>query len=106
YVFNVAQQGNRWYLSARVPGDLGGNYVIGGFDIVDGKELVVYNLDLQQVQQAVDSNELSGHSTEVAQDNGEGLLVDSPPARVLAYLNDPANSDLFVEAVRFKRAGQ
>lgn len=33
YVFNVAQQGNRWYLSARVPGDLGGNYVIGGFDI-------------------------------------------------------------------------
>lgn len=106
YVFNVAQQGNRWYLSARVPGGLGGNYVIGGFDIVDGKELVVYNLDLQQMQQAVDSKELSGHSTEVAQDNSEGVLVDSPPARVLAYLDDPANSDLFVEAVRFKRAGR
>lgn len=106
YVFNVVQQGNRWYLSARVPRELGGNYVIAGFDIVDGKDLVVYPLDVQQVQQAVGSKELTGHSTDVAQDNGEGVLVDSPPERVLAYLNDPANSDLFAEAVRFERAGK
>ncbi|MBK5004054.1 hypothetical protein [Pseudomonas sp. S32] len=106
YIFTVSRHGNRWYLSARVPHKLGGNFVIGGFDIVDGKQLVVYDLDLQQVQQAVDSKELSGHSTEVPQDNGEGVLVDSPPARVLAYLEDPANSDLFVEAARFQRSGK
>ncbi|MBK4988269.1 MULTISPECIES: hypothetical protein [Pseudomonas] len=106
YIFTVSRHGNRWYLSARVPHTLGGNFVIGGFDIVDGKQLVVYDLDLQQVQQAVDSKELSGHSTEVPQDNGEGVLVDSPPARVFAYLEDPANSDLFVEAARFQRSGK
>jgi hypothetical protein len=64
YVFTVSRHGNRWYLSAGVPKRLGGNFLIGGFDIVDGKELVVYNLDVEQVQQAVDKKELSGRSIE------------------------------------------
>lgn len=40
YTFTVSRHGNRWYLSAGVPKRLGGNFLIGGFDIVDGKELV------------------------------------------------------------------
>ncbi|NOP55920.1 hypothetical protein G9P63_28690, partial [Klebsiella pneumoniae] len=44
--------------------------------------------------------------TEVPEDNGDGVLIDSPSARVLAYLDDPANSDLFVEVARFQRTGK
>lgn len=106
YPFTVARHGNRWYLSAGVPKRLGGNFLIGGFEVIDGKELVVYNLDVEQVQQAVEKKELTGRSTEVPEDNGEGVLIDSPSARVLAYLDDPANSDLFVEVARFQRSGK
>ena len=106
YAFTVARHGNRWYLSAGVPKRLGGNFLIGGFDIVDGKELVIYNLDVEQVQQAVAKKELSGRSTAVPDDNGEGVLIDSPAQRVLAYLDDPANSDLFVEVARFQRTAK
>ena len=106
YVFSVSRHGNRWYLSAGVPKRLGGNFLIGGFDVVDGKELVLYNLDAEQVRQAVEKKELTGRSTEVPEDNGEGVLIDSTPARVLAYLDDPANSDLFIEVARFQRAGK
>ena len=106
YVFTVSRHGNRWYLSAGVPKRLGGNFLIGGFEVVDCKELVVYNLDVEQVQQAVKNKELTGRNTEVPEDNGEGVLIDSPSARVLAYLDDPANSDLFVEVARFQRSGK
>ncbi|CAG8866111.1 hypothetical protein PS627_01890 [Pseudomonas fluorescens] len=106
YVFSVSRHGNRWYLSAGVPKRLGGNFLIGGFDVIDGKQLVLYNLDAGQVRQAVDNKELTGRSTEVPEDNGEGVLIDSTPARVLAYLDDPANSDLFIEVARFQRAGK
>ena len=106
YVFTVSRHGNRWYLSAGVPKRLGGNFLIGGFDIVDGKELVLYNLDVDQVQQALDKKELNGRSTAGLEDNGPGVLIDSPAERVLAYLDDPANSDLFVEVARFQRSGK
>ncbi|CAK14150.1 hypothetical protein [Pseudomonas entomophila] len=106
YAFTVARHGNRWYLSAGVPKRLGGRFLIGGFEVVDGKQLVVYNLDVEQVQQAVDKKELSGRSTEVPEDNGPGVLIDSPAERVLAYLDDPANSDLFVEVARFERVSK
>lgn len=106
YTFTVSRHGNRWYLSAGVPKGQGGNFVIGGFDIVDGKELVLYNLDVEQVRQAVENKELSGHNTQVADENEQGVLIDSPSSRVLAYLDDPANSDLFVEVARFQRAGK
>ena len=33
-----------------------------------------------------------------------GVLVDSPMNQVFAYLDDPANADVFVEAVRYRRA--
>ncbi|MDF9620860.1 hypothetical protein P5705_24710 [Pseudomonas entomophila] len=106
YAFTVARHGNRWYLSAGVPKHLGGRFLIGGFEVVDGKQLVLYNLDVEQVQQAVDKKELSGRSTEVPEDNGPGVLIDSPSERVLAYLDDPANSDLFVEVARFERVAK
>ncbi|MFK3775049.1 hypothetical protein KSS93_23775 [Pseudomonas xanthosomatis] len=106
YTFTVSRHGNRWYLSAGVPKAMGGNFLIGGFDIVEGKELVLYNLDVEQVQQAVEQKELTGRTTQVPDENGEGVLIDSPSARVLAYLDDPANSDLFVEVARFQRSGK
>ena len=106
YVFSVSRHGNRWYLSAGVPKRLGGNFLIGGFDIVEGKQLVLYNLDVEQIEQAVEKKELTGRSTQVPEDNGAGVLLDSPSARVLAYLDDPANSDLFVEVARFQRSGK
>jgi hypothetical protein len=37
---------------------------------------------------------------------GAGVLVDSPMNQVFAYLDDPANADVFVEAARYQRAGQ
>ncbi|QBF25495.1 hypothetical protein EXN22_07220 [Pseudomonas tructae] len=106
YAFTVSRHGNRWYLSAGVPKRLGGNFLIGGFDVVDAKELVIYNLDVEQVNQAVQKKELSGRTYAVPEDNGDGVLIDSPVERVMAYLDDPANSDLFVEVARFKRAGK
>ncbi|AUF95261.1 hypothetical protein M2396_002841 [Pseudomonas sp. BIGb0278] len=107
YVFTVARHGSRWYLSAGVPKRLGGNFLIGGFEVsADGKELVVYNLDVDQVHEALTRKELSGRSIEVPEDNGPGVLIDSPTERVLAYLDDPANSDLFVEVARFQRVGK
>lgn len=106
YDFTVSRHGNRWYLSAAVPKQLGGHYLIGGFELIDGQQLVVYTLDIEQVQQAVAKQELSGHAIQVPEDNGAGVLIDSPAERVLAYLDDPANSDLFVEAARFQRTGK
>ncbi|MBV6287208.1 hypothetical protein [Pseudomonas aegrilactucae] len=106
YAFTVSRHGNRWYLSAGVPKRLGGNFLIGGFEVLDNKELVVYNLDVEQVNQALEKKELSGRTVEVPEENGEGILIDSPAARVLAYLDDPANSDLFIEVARFQRAGK
>ncbi|MHC6227031.1 hypothetical protein ACYU03_20045 [Pseudomonas sp. X10] len=106
YVFTVSHHGNRWYLSAGVPKRLGGNFLIGGFEVIDSNELVLYNLDVDQVQQAVEKKELTGRSTEGLQENGRGVLIDSPSERVLAYLDDPANSDLFIEVARFQRASK
>ena len=106
YPFSVSRHGNRWYLSAGVPKRLGGHFLIGGFEIVDGKELVLYNLDIEQIRQAVKQKELAGHAIEVSEDNGQGVLIDSPSERVLAYLDDPANSDLFIEVARFQRSGK
>lgn len=37
---------------------------------------------------------------------GAGVVVDSPMDQVLAYLDDPANADVFVEAVRYQRTGK
>ena len=38
--------------------------------------------------------------------HGDGALINSSLEQVLAYLDDPANSDVFVEVARYQRAGE
>ena len=104
YLFSVSRHGSRWYLSAPLPAKLGGHYVLAGFEIDDKHELVVYNLDLEQIHQAIGQQALHGSPVETVE--GAGVLVDSPMNQVFAYLDNPANADVFVEAVRYLRVGQ
>ncbi|AKJ98794.1 MULTISPECIES: hypothetical protein [Pseudomonas] len=97
----VSRHGSRWYLSAKVPARYGGHFVIAGFELTDKHELVVYNLDLEQVNQAIDQKILSGQVNQ--SEAGDGVLVDSDMDKVFSYLDDPANSDVFSEAVRYQR---
>ena len=101
YPFTVSHRGNRWYLSAKVPAQFGGHYTIAGFELTDKQELVVYNLDLEQINQAIQHQALDGQAFQT--DDGDGVLVDSNLDKVFAYLDDPANSDVFVEAARYQR---
>ena len=101
YSFTVSRHGSRWYLSAKVPAQFGGHFTIGGFELTDKHELVVYNLDLDQINQAMQQKALSGESLQT--NDGDGVLIDSNMDQVAAYLDDPANSDVFVEAVRYQR---
>lgn len=101
YPFTVSHHGSRWYLSAKAPARFGGNFTIAGFELTDKRELVVYNLDLEQIKQALGQKILSGEGFQT--DDGEGVLIDSKMDQVSAYLDDPANSDVFVEAVRYQR---
>ncbi|PMU92867.1 MULTISPECIES: hypothetical protein [unclassified Pseudomonas] len=102
YVFSVSRHGNRWYLSAPLPGKLGGHYVLAGFELDETHELVVYNLDFEQIHQAIGQRSLHGSTVDTVE--GPGVLVDSPMDQVFAYLDDPANADVFVEAARYRRA--
>ncbi|MBT2338853.1 MULTISPECIES: hypothetical protein [Pseudomonas] len=97
----VSRHGSRWYLSAKVPARYGGHFVIAGFELTDKQELVVYNLDLEQINQAIGQKILSGQASQ--SEAGEGVLVDSDMSKVFSYLDDPANSDVFSEAVRYRR---
>ncbi len=96
YGFTVSHQGKRWYLSAGLPKSLGGNFIVAGFEITDGDEPVIYNLDVERIVEDLGAGQLDGET--VDSDQGKGALVRSPLAKVFAYLNDPANSDVFVEA--------
>lgn len=102
YVFTVARHGSRWYLSAGVPKRMGANFAIGGFELTQSGELVLFNLDVERIRQAIAEGELAGNGVEMPQ--GEGVLVTSSLDKVFAYLNDPANSDLFVEVARYQRS--
>lgn len=53
YPFTVTRHGSRWYLSAKVPAQFGGHFTLLGFELTDKHELVVYNLDLEQINQAL-----------------------------------------------------
>ncbi len=97
----VSRHGSRWYVSAKVPARFGGHYLIAGFELTDKQELVVYNLDLEQITQAIDQKRLSGQPNQ--SEEGDGVLVDSDMNKVFSYLDDPANSDVFSEAVRYQR---
>jgi hypothetical protein len=99
--FTVSRHGNRWYLSAAVPARFGGHFTIAGFELNEQHELVVYNLDLEQINQAMGQKVLSGEGFQT--DDGDGVLINNSLDRVFAYLDDPANSDVFVEAVRYQR---
>ncbi|NVZ18160.1 hypothetical protein [Pseudomonas costantinii] len=104
YLFTVSHHGNRWYLSAPLPDKLGGHFILAGFELDEKHELVVYNLDLEQIRQAIGQQALHGSTVETVE--GDGVLVDSSMDQVFAYLDDPANADVFVEAVRYQRAGK
>ncbi|AQT92936.1 MULTISPECIES: hypothetical protein [Pseudomonas] len=104
YLFSVSRHGDRWYLSAPLPAKLGGHFILAGFEIDEKHELVVYNLDLEQIHQAIGQKSLHGSTVQTVE--GAGVLVDSPLDQVFAYLDDPANADVFVEAVRYRRAGK
>ena len=88
-------------LSAKVPAQFGGHFTIAGFELTDKHELVVYNLDLEQINQALRQKVLSGEGFQT--DDGDGVLINNNLDQVFAYLDDPANSDVFVEAVRYQR---
>lgn len=101
YPFTVSRHGNRWYLSAAVPARFGGHFTIAGFELNEKHELVVYNLDLEQINQAMGQKVLTGEGFQT--DDGDGVLINTGLEQVFAYLDDPANSDVFVEAVRYQR---
>jgi len=100
--FTVAGHGSRWYASARLPAEYGGQYALVGFELTDDGALVVYNLDVDRVQQAIAQQALKGATLDTPQ--GQGVRVDSDLSQVFAYLDDPANSDIFVEIARYTRA--
>lgn len=100
--FTVARHGSRWYASAAMPAEYGGRYAVAGFELTDEGELVVYNLDVEQVKQALAQKALSGEVYEA--EKNEGVLVQDPLEQVFAYLDDPANSDVFVEIARYRKA--
>ena len=87
-----------------MPARLGGHYFLAGFEFDDKHELVVYNLDLEQINQAIGQQVLHGSTVDTVE--GAGVLIDSAMSQVFAYLDDPANADVFVEAVRYRRAGR
>ena len=104
YTFIVARHGNRWYASAALPANVGGDYTLNGFELTDAGELVVYDLDLEQIRQAIGQSALSGDTVETSE--GTGVQINSPSAKVFAYLDDPANSDVFVEIARYQRVAK
>jgi hypothetical protein len=104
YDFTVAHHGRRWYFSAGVPKRLGANFAIAGFELTTTNELVIYNLDVDRILQELEQGGLEGEVIETPQ--GDGVLVSSPLYKVFAYLDDQANSDVFIEVARYQRDGQ
>ncbi|WP_341522933.1 hypothetical protein AABC73_06625 [Pseudomonas sp. G.S.17] len=101
YAFTVARHGSRWYLSAGLPEKYGSNFVIAGFELTENDELVVYNLDLDHIRQWTEQKLLDGQTMET--EKGDGVLITSPLETVFGYLDDPANSDVFLEVARYQR---
>ncbi|WP_137819475.1 hypothetical protein [Pseudomonas sp. 2FG] len=104
YGFTVAHHGSRWYLSAGLPKSMGANFAIAGFELSKDNELVLYNLDIDRVLQALELGGLEGKAVETPE--GDGVLVTSTLDKVFAYLDDQANSDVFIEVARYQRSGE
>ncbi|MBU0809532.1 MULTISPECIES: hypothetical protein [Pseudomonas] len=103
YGFTVAHHGRRWYLSAGLPKSMGANFAIAGFELTSDNELVIYNLDVDRILQEVEQGVLQGEVVEAAE--SDGVLISSPLEQVFGYLDDQANSDVFIEVARYQRAG-
>lgn len=104
YAFTVAHHGSRWYLSTGLPKRMGANFVIAGFELTTNNELVIYSLDVERMLQELEEGVWQGKMVEMP--IGEGLLITSPMEKVFAYLNDPANSDVFIEVARYQRTAE
>lgn len=104
YTFTVNRSGPRWYLTAHLPKRFGNNFGVGGFEISSSNELILYSLDDELFVSEVESGRLAGQVIEIAGE--KSALVTASTAQVLAFLNDPANSDAFVEASRFQHSNQ
>ncbi len=103
YGFTVAHHGRRWYLSAGLPKSLGANFAIAGFELTTSNELVIYNLDVDRILHELEQGALQGEVIDGAE--GDGVLISSPLEQVFSYLDDQANSDVFIEVARYQRAG-
>jgi hypothetical protein len=101
HAFTVSRHGSRWYLSAGLPARYGDHYLMAGFELADSGELVFYNLDMDRFSQWVEHRQLAGQRLPIGK--GEGLLISSPLDEVFRYLDDPANSDVFLEVARYQR---
>src|SRR5690606_29090108 len=102
--FTVAHHGRRWYLSAGLPKKYGANFAIAGFELTSDNELVLYSLDVERILDEVSTGVLQGQKVELPED--DGVLISSPLETVFAYLDDPANSDVFVEIARYQRVSR
>lgn len=103
YGFTVAHHGRRWYLSAGLPKSMGANFAIAGFELTSSNELVIYNLDVDRILQELEQGALQGEVVDGAE--SDGVLISSPLEQVFNYLDDQANSDVFIEVARYQRAG-
>ena len=82
---------------------MGANFAIAGFELTSDNELVIYNLDVDRILQEVEQGVLQGEVVEAAE--SDGVLISSPLEQVFGYLDDQANSDVFIEVARYQRAG-
>ena len=80
------------------------HYAIAGFELNKRNELVLYSLDAETFLHELQAGTLQG---EVVQTQGsDSALISSPLSQVFAYLNDPANADVFTENARYQRVEQ
>ena len=104
YEFTVNHSGRRWYFSTRLPKRFGDNFAVGGFEITSSNELALYSLEDEFFVDEIKAGRIAGKVVDMADE--QSALITAPAAQVLAFLNDPANSDAFVEAGRFQRSNQ
>ncbi|UFH48522.1 hypothetical protein [Pseudomonas sp. KNUC1026] len=100
-VFRVSHHGERWYATTVLPAAFGGRRALVGFELTEQGELVVYNLSVDEIKQAIASGDLAGEP--FSNDQGDGVAVSSSAERVFAWLDDPAHSDAFSEIARYRR---
>ena len=102
YDFTVNHSGRRWYFSTRLPKRFGESFAVGGFEITSNNELVLYSLEDEFFVDEIKAGRIPGQVVDMADE--QSALITAPSAQVLTFLNDPANSDGFVEAARYQRS--